>query len=456
MGATKTYTLMCRDHEAVRLGFDSETRTVVWRTVLDGRYAPLGTLDRSGTVTRPGLERWIVARGIPLARPQASAALKAIGTSSPSDLMLQMRGASLSDCYWFRGADDDAKWGDVNFFEHGFSSNLGLALAGSSDSSEGAVGRIKDEGLLAHRSPDAAVNGNLPKRWVILPDGIRALLKSGKPGNLFMEPVNEVAASKVCGCLLEPDEYVPYRLVDNPAGIPAYLSSCPCFVAPGLEFVTGHDVMASVRKDNSASLYERFARECERRGLGKARKALSKMLAIDHLIDNWDRHWGNFGILMNAETREWLGMAPLFDMGESLWCDRITSGRVGTTRHMPYRLPFSRRVDTQLRRYAEDLGWVDPEGLRDIPDIVVDTLGTRQMADLPDAWLAEVRQAVMSRCDDIRKAQVGRAIPVALSLSRLPKGRDSSVGVESVTAVARMSSRACSKAGPGNGREPTL
>lgn len=407
--STWTYTLMCRDHEVLRFGYDPRHSSVTWRDVLNGRFAPPGTIDRSGRVTRPSLALWISGRGIPVGRPGARGVLANLGTPTPESAMLSMRGASLSDGYWFREDGSDATWSDVNYFERDFSPELGLALAGPSDSSEGAVRKLRSEGLLRHGSPDAALDGNLPKRWVIGPDGTRSLVKSGKPQNLFMEPVNELAASRVCDLVLEPRDYVRYSLVKSPTGIPAYLSACPCFVADGLEFVSAHDVMASVASDNTLSLYERYARECERHGLAGIRRDLAKMLVVDHLVANWDRHWGNFGILMDSETREWVRTAPLFDMGESLWCDRIAAGREPGPCRMPYQLPFARDLDSQLERYAEDLSWLDADALGRVPDVVAGALGTRQLAELPEGWLCAVRDEVARRCEDVRGP---RPVPV--------------------------------------------
>jgi hypothetical protein len=46
------------------------------------------------------------------------------------------------------------------------------------------------------------------------------------------------------------------------------------------------------------------------------------MLAIDFFIGNEDRHRGNFGILRNADTLDWVKIAPLFDNGNSLFYDK--------------------------------------------------------------------------------------------------------------------------------------
>ena len=46
------------------------------------------------------------------------------------------------------------------------------------------------------------------------------------------------------------------------------------------------------------------------------------MIVVDYIIANEDRHFNNFGLLRNAETLEWIGAAPIFDSGTSLWFDR--------------------------------------------------------------------------------------------------------------------------------------
>jgi len=39
----------------------------------------------------------------------------------------------------------------------------------------------------------------------------------------------------------------------------------------------------------------------------------------DRIINNIDRHYGNFGFIRNADTLEFQGFEPIFDNGNSLW-----------------------------------------------------------------------------------------------------------------------------------------
>ena len=55
--------------------------------------------------------------------------------------------------------------------------------------------------------------------------------------------------------------------------------------------------------------------------LGKSYvEALSDMLVFDAVICNEDRHFGNFGFLIDTHTNQIVEPAPLFDHGLSLFC----------------------------------------------------------------------------------------------------------------------------------------
>jgi len=48
-------------------------------------------------------------------------------------------------------------------------------------------------------------------------------------------------------------------------------------------------------------------------------KALHDMLIFDAVVCNTDRHFGNFGFLVDNETNEIVAPAPLFDHGNALF-----------------------------------------------------------------------------------------------------------------------------------------
>lgn len=75
---------------------------------------------------------------------------------------------------------------------------------------------------------------------------------------------------------------------------------------------------------------------------------LDATLALDYLTINDDRHYGSFRFLRNSTTLEFLGMAPIFDNGNTLWYNEMT-----VNPHRPFHtypsLPFKAKHDKQIR-----------------------------------------------------------------------------------------------------------
>lgn len=192
-------TLMCSDHEVAEFTWNHDRQAVTGKThVLDAAHAPLMATDPSGNITRDRLSSWFKNRGIPDFRPDAADRLRAVGYPSAASLMASGFGASLSDQYWIRPAGSASTWRDVNCFENDFSEELGeLLLPHDASSVPSLIEKIRGNADLLASSPDAALNGNLPKRWTI-EGGQRMLVKSGRSSGRFQEPFNEKIASVLC------------------------------------------------------------------------------------------------------------------------------------------------------------------------------------------------------------------------------------------------------------------
>lgn len=70
------------------------------------------------------------------------------------------------------------------------------------------------------------------------------------------------------------------------------------------------------------------------------------MMLLDYLIYNQDRHFGNFGAIRDAVTLEWVGFAPIFDSGTSLWFDQYAS-KIKALADAPAK-PFAATQQAQL------------------------------------------------------------------------------------------------------------
>jgi hypothetical protein len=95
------------------------------------------------------------------------------------------------------------------------------------------------------------------------------------------------------------------------------------------------------------------------------------MITVDYIIANEDRHFGNFGLLRNGDTLEWLGAAPIFDSGSSLGFDFSTPEIEADTaiRNRPFRV----KADEQLE-LVSSFDWLDFHCLTGLSDEVMSIL----------------------------------------------------------------------------------
>lgn len=76
---------------------------------------------------------------------------------------------------------------------------------------------------------------------------------------------------------------------------------------------------------------------CDKLGIPGMKEFIDYMLVFDYLMANTDRHFGNFGAIQNVETLEWIGPAPIFDSGTSLWHDKLTGRSILSVNWRPNR-----------------------------------------------------------------------------------------------------------------------
>lgn len=96
------------------------------------------------------------------------------------------------------------------------------------------------------------------------------------------------------------------------------------------------------------------------------------MILIDYIVMNFDRHLKNYGIIRNVETLEWKKTTPIFDTGESMQCDKLTSEinfYDGTCK-------FFTNTNKKISDLLEflDLEKYNFEKLQDIPDLFNEVL----------------------------------------------------------------------------------
>ena len=246
-----------------------------------------------------GLESWIRHRSIPKNRAYADNLLTAMGLSlnRPMEVIRLSKGLSLNDCYWVTEDGFEGSFDAYNLYENRFSRILGqIAFIG--------YGSSDVSGLTS--SPEFTTNGMLPKCWRRI-NGKIVLYKGGTAGasNSGNEPYSEFYASQIAEIMGV--NAVSYSLSQWKGVL---CSTCELFTGKDVSFVP---VGRIVRSGGMKAVRE----YC--RSLGEEyEKALNEMLVFDALIFNTDRHYGNFGFLVDSHTNQIIAPAPLFDHGNSL------------------------------------------------------------------------------------------------------------------------------------------
>ena len=372
------YTLMHKDIPVVEIALDDGgTKITRVGKLARGENLPVGVPITWDKADRAALNAWWTDRFIPSARSGLVDALSQLGFPDPQKVISRNLGLSLSDHYWVKPASSNLSWDEVNFFENGFSPDVGDAL----------LGKLSKTSDIDLRSPDWTCDGNLRKRWAIS-DGKRCLVKAGS-GPFQQQPFNEVIASKMADRLGIP--HIPYTLLWDD-GIP--YSVCEDFVTPDTELIPAWRVIQVQKKDNQTSVYQHYRNCCEALDVPDVARALDQMMVLDYLIANEDRHFNNFGLLRNPDTLEWLGPAPIYDSGSCLGYDKLTpqirSGAGVTCK------PFKRTHQDQLR-LVTSFDWLDLSKLNGVgQDIRKVFAGAEEFIDKErvEAIIASVNQRI--------------------------------------------------------------
>lgn len=346
MNDVRNYTLMHKETPVLEMTLHRITGAVgAVNRIMSTDHAPVGTVIR-GYISHQMLNDWWKGRGIPASRDGLKSALDVLEMRGTGMLVEKCFGLSLSDQYWVCPAGTDLKWADVNFFWNDFSEDMGDVLFGVKLNSDHAD-------LM---SPDNTSDGWLKKKWKIL-DGTRCLVKAGS-GTVHQEAYNEVVATMLCETLNIP--HIPYRLTtveDAPCCI------CDNFIDEHTELVSAWAVMQMTKKPNHQSVYQHYIACCEKLGIEGIAHTVNQMIVLDYLMMNEDRHQGNFGLIRNAETLEWLRPAPIFDTGSAL-CFRFITSRIKPNAVIPCK-PFKTSHEEQIK-LVTDFSFVDFEKLRNL------------------------------------------------------------------------------------------
>lgn len=244
-------------------------------TVVNEKLLPLYLKHRNN------VEGWLASRAIDSHRTNSRLLKKALRLRAADDAStaLAVNAATVTDCYWFKPEGCDAVYEDIRFKENYFDK---LALHGDPDSF----------GKKPSRTPELTNTGSYEKCWRLI-NGEWWMYKSGNDNEYF----SELFICKLSQKLGLPTAH--YEMHDG------YIRT--------RNFVTGTNAnfepIASLTDDDDyGNCFDIIY-------------AISPLLAEDYLKIIWmdticfnmDRHVQNFGFLRDRDSGEILSMAPNYD-----------------------------------------------------------------------------------------------------------------------------------------------
>lgn len=214
----------------------------------------------------------------------------------------------INDTLWVKDVDSNLKWSEVNLYCNDFSD-----VAQHTAFETGLYGlQLSSTDIV---SPEFTSEGTCPKCWVN-ENGAIYLYKAGLSGavNLGLEPYSEFISSQIAKEIF-PESTILYDLVKFKDSL---CSKCELFTDEKYGYVPFYKFIDANRSYNLNDVLNictsmGFENDCRR------------MLLIDSLIFNQDRHLGNFGFIVDNSSFEIVSFAPIFDFNQSMLCNALDS-----------------------------------------------------------------------------------------------------------------------------------
>lgn len=258
---------------------------------------------------------WCASRVLTLDRKYAKEILNAIGaTQGTTDreragISLAYHCVTLIDVFWVKRAGEEISYSDINLYEHPLSDAfVDVSLFGRPLTAENAE-LLKP----ADAAGDVSTQGAVPKAW-IRRQGTFYLLKDG--GERDVEA--EILASRIARCFaVDQVEYEPSVFQGTKVSCGKLITSLRRSIVP-MEYV---EIYAANHDTTREALIQRYDPY-----------GYHMMNVVDYLVGNTDRHWGNWGFLVDNETNLPTQLHPLMDFNRSfLAYDTLEGGRCLTT-----------------------------------------------------------------------------------------------------------------------------
>lgn len=244
---------------------------------------------------------WTEVRTMSIGRTNGKKILEALGIKQRNSYAIAKacHFASLSDCYWLKDENETITWHDVSFFPADFNKDLvHISLFGGDALAVRATGQLK--------TPEPVTLGQAAKSWVWNSNGIQ-LFKVGRKELAASEILDLLGADHVIYEAADKDELLQYTTPERLRAIQEageVVVKCSCITSEELSIITWEDYQIYCDRNNMDP-YHILRTE--------NRKAYARMQVADYVLNNSDRHEGNWGFFVDNSSGEILRLHPLLD-----------------------------------------------------------------------------------------------------------------------------------------------
>ena len=242
------------------------------------------------------IAKWLQARKASRHNRHIQEIMKACGCEKTEGYIRITHAATLNDTFWIKNENEGISWDQVSLYRNNFNESVSrLAFDGA-----GLYGL-----QMSGASPELTTGGNFRKCWA-REDGEIILYKRGSEGarNAGLEPYCEALASEIAAKVCK--NAVVYDAVTYHGKA---ASRCRLFTDERSGYLPY--ALVNGQKTGARDLLDFYS------GIG-SEDDFRRMLVLDALILNTDRHTNNHGVLVDNDTQDIIRMAPVYDFNLSM------------------------------------------------------------------------------------------------------------------------------------------
>ncbi len=294
---------------------------------------------------------WLEARAIDSHRANSRLLKKALRLAEKDDIstVAHVNAATITDNYWIRPIGSDLIYNDVKFFDDYFSN---LALKGNYDSFNKAATSKKS------RTPELTNIGSFEKCWK-LRDGKWWMYKKATHNEMFSELfVYELGKELGFNMAIYERGNGFIKSLDFTDGASVNFEPASTFMRDNEEYL---DVIDALKKIYPEAIPDYI-----------------RMIFMDTIAANPDRHTNNFGLLRDIKTGKFIGFAPNYDNNMAL----ISRGYPSKPKASDMMISLFKEVIKEYPEYRKYIPVLTEDTVRKVLDKINMKVRTQVIIDL--------------------------------------------------------------------------